>query len=248
MLQQKEHKIVMYWDYRDELSEEQIMKILLEEDGLNDVENDIYENNIDYVLNLQQEYLKDYPEEEREAIIDNLIIDINIEQLLRNSRINLRLSLQSNEDGIYMADTKNSDCLKAFKKRFKNCYDKKEFEKEIQNATCDYANMTFYFRISGKDILALREQIKQGYIQLKKGLSFGLFNSWIGSGSLLDMVLKKEVMLRIKDWRAKSEAEEVLNALKSQDKCYYSVGIVADNSKNVYGIKETYGLGSFQEW
>ena len=34
-----------YWDYREELSKEQIEKIIKEEDGLFDVENEIYENN-----------------------------------------------------------------------------------------------------------------------------------------------------------------------------------------------------------
>lgn len=49
------HQLVLDFDYRDELSKDQIIKILESEDGLNDVENDIWENNLDY-LNEHEDY------------------------------------------------------------------------------------------------------------------------------------------------------------------------------------------------
>lgn len=45
----------IYWDRGDELSKEQICKIFESEDGLNEIENEIYDNNVDYIWNLTLE-------------------------------------------------------------------------------------------------------------------------------------------------------------------------------------------------
>jgi len=59
IIKQEDLNIQFFWDYNDELSEEQVLKIITEEEGLNDVESQIYDNNIDYISELENNKLKD---------------------------------------------------------------------------------------------------------------------------------------------------------------------------------------------
>lgn len=250
---EKSNDLIIYWDYNDKLSEEQIIKIITEEEGLNEVENELYEYNIDYVAEIISDRIKelnlDLTEEEQEDLRLECEsgFNFNIEGLIKNSQINLRLELLTNEDMIYYENWKHTDTIKFFKERFKGHYKVKDLEKEFNELTNDYALICFYFRVKGLDILDLREQILKGYISLRKGLEFGLFNSYIGGGSVLEIPLLKEITLNLKDWRFKNINEEVLNAIENKDKGYYKAVIKADNISK-YGIQETYGLSSWQEF
>lgn len=248
-------KFSMYWDYRDELSEQQIMEILNSEDGLNEVENGIYEQNEFYILETENETLKqilteeEYEDEDlREEIRNNLILDFNMEQLIKNSQINIRVELNTNEDLINFAEHKHSYTLKQFKRVFKNKYSKADYDKELLNLMgTEYGKITFYFKLRGLDILKLREQIQKGFIELRKGLQFGFFNSCVGGGSILEMNLKGNVKLNLGDWRYKNQKEVAMAKLKGEYSKYYDVSILGDNISH-YGIEQTYGLGSWQEF
>lgn len=252
-------KIEMYWDYNDKLSEQQILKIIKEEDGLNDIENEIWENSIEYIGQREQERLKEIMTEEeyqedslREEVLDYLEFDLNINQLLRNSSIHLRIELLSNEDMIYYENlTDNTSyTFKEFKRVFRKGFNKEEMQKEINNLTSDYGLITFYFKLSGNNILRFREEYLKGFITLKKGLQFGFFNSWVGGGSLLEVNLLRNITLNLKDWRIKNQKEAVIKGLKEGNtKSYYEVQITADNLSK-YGINEVYGLCSsaWLEW
>lgn len=248
-------KISFYWDMGDSLSDEQIMKVLKEEDGLCDVENDIWENNLDYIGEMEHEKLKEIMTEEeyendelRDCVRGYIEIDMNIEQLIKNSQINLRVELLTNEDLIDFRD-KKSYTLKCFKRVFKGAYSKEELDREILELMgTDYGLMTFYFRLRGRDILTMREQIQNGIIELRKGLPFGIFNFCSGSGSVLEMSLKKSVKIDLKDWRYKNDKEKAMGLLKEDGGVgYYTARVVSDNL-NKYGIQETYGLGSWEEY
>lgn len=249
---EKSGDLEMYWDYRDSLSEEQVLKIIKEEEGLYEVENEIYENNLDYINEIISDRIKnlELTEEEQEELREECQsrFNFNIEGLIKNSSINIRIELLSNEDMIYYEDWKHSGTIKDFKKRFKGHFKVKDLEKEFNNLTNDYALITFYFKTSGKDILVLREQVLKGFITLRKGLEFGLFNSWIGGGSVLEIPLIKEITLNLEDWRIKNDKEEIIKRLKEGNKeSYYSLNIKADNLSK-YGIQEVYGLCSWQEF
>lgn len=257
---EKSYNLNMYWDYNDSLTEEQIIKIIKEEEGLNEVENELYEFNYGYIDetidNSINEYLKDknltLTEEEREELKDECKerFNFDIEQLIRQSNIHIRIELLSNEDMIYYADWKHSDTIKDFKKRFKGHFKVKDLETEFNNLPNDYALITFFFNVRGLDILKLREQVLKGYITLKKGLEFGLFNSWIGGGSVLEIPLLKDITINLNDWRIKNDKEEVIKLLKEgQKESYYKASIKADNISK-YGIQQTYGLTSegWREW
>lgn len=116
----------IYWDYRDELGEEQITKILESPEGLNDVENEIFDMNVDHVYDLEIEHLKEalssfkeelceelgiededdldleeIAKELRDELLDYVSVDYNIKDLIRNTGpINCRVELFSNYDCI----------------------------------------------------------------------------------------------------------------------------------------------------
>lgn len=247
------HQLEAYWDYRDKLSEEQALKLIVDKEGLDELTEELETGNLDYIDQTIKGVIKDLKveltEEEEDELIDECRsrFNLNINGLIKNSQINIRLELHTNEDMInFTNEGKGSEGLRDFKRVFKGKYEKQKLKEEIDNAP-EFALFTFYFKIKGENILNLREQILNGYITLKKGSNFGLFNSWIGGGSLLDISLTKKINLNLKDWRVRSKKEEVLNGLSENKNGYYNIQIKADNISK-YGIQETYGLVSFPDY
>jgi hypothetical protein len=233
IIEENKNYLECYWDYRDELSDAQIKKILFTEDGLCDVETEIWENSIDYIDEqiaeiLDKEKVEDSEEREELRLEMEGLWDINIKGLMRNSRVRLRATLLTNEDFIYMPDIKHSETLAHFKRVFKGLYKKAELDNEIaNNMGTDYNHFVFFFSVSGENILKLAEQLRQKKITLTPDINFGLFNFWVGAGSVLEMSLKKPITLDMKDWTGTSSP-------------YYEVRVQLD--KEQYGIQETYGL------
>lgn len=255
---EKSGNLEMYWDYRDSLTEEQLIKIITDEDYLWEVENELQDYNSSYIYETINSLIDNYEtdknitlnEEEREDLKCECEsrFDYNINQLIKQSNINIRVELLSNEDMIYYQDWKKTDTIKYFKERFKGCFKVKDLEKEFNELPNDYALITFYFNVKGLDILTLRGQVLNGKITLRKGLEFGLFNSWVGGGSVLEIPLLKEITLNLDDWRMKDNKEKVIKVLKEGIKeSYYRASIKADNISK-YSISEVYGLGGFQEF
>lgn len=86
----------IYWDQRDELSAEQIETIVTDPDGLQSVEDEIWENNIDYISEMEDSLIKEVISEFdlegdqdddkfREFCQGIICVDGNIEGLLRNT-------------------------------------------------------------------------------------------------------------------------------------------------------------------
>lgn len=257
---EKRHELQFYWDYTDSLSEEQAIKIIKEEEeGLNDIENVIWENNFEYISENVNSAIGRYKEENNIELTDDEQEELkqecesrfsyDINGLIKNSRINIRAELLSNEDMICFVDNqyKGSDTIKEFKRVFKGKYKNKDLKKECLEMVNDYGLITFYFEVRGLDILKLREQVLKGFIELRAGLEFGFFNSWIGGGSVLEIPLLKPIKLNLKDWRIKNVKEGVLKRLEEGDKSYYSVKISADNLSK-YSIQQVYNLAGWQEF
>lgn len=105
-----------YWDYRDELSKEQIETIIESEDGIFDVSNELWDLNMDSIFDMEMERLKEVFEsvnededlefeeiemELRDELLDYLSVDTNIEDLIKNTgQINVRVEMLSNYDCI----------------------------------------------------------------------------------------------------------------------------------------------------
>jgi len=232
--------IGFYWNYDDSLSEEQIFKILTEEDGLSDVENSIFIDNLDYISEEINNILKENLTEE-EKTDDDLReflrmelegnYNLNFKDLLKNSSIRLRIELNTNEEYMYMPEYKKTEYYKLIKKVFKGCFKVEDLNKEIDSFIgSDYGLLTFFFEVSGERIIILREEINHNVITLKNE-DCGFFNSWMGCGGYLDLKLLKEITLKINNWTEDKNKKK-----------YYNIKIVPDSSK--YGIQETYGLTS----
>lgn len=257
---EKTGSLEMYWNYRDSLTEEQIIKIITEEDYLFEVESELRNYNSEYIGETINTIIQNYETENNISLSDeekeNLRFELegrfnfNINDLIRNSGCNIRVTLQSNEDMIYFGadkEIKDSETIKEFKRVFRRKYKKEDFENEINNVF-DYGLFTFYFKVGGLDILKLREQVLKGFITLRKGLSFGLFDSFNGSGSILEMELLHSITLNLKDWRIKNIKEAIIKGLgNGNEKSYYDVNIKADNISH-YSIQETYGLAGWQNF
>jgi hypothetical protein len=103
-------KIEFYWDYRDELSKDQINKII--EGKINDVEDEIYESNLDYIHDRERELIKEALKEcgieedvdiheLREELLDYISVDTNIRGLIRRTDgVPVRITWYSNYDCI----------------------------------------------------------------------------------------------------------------------------------------------------
>ena len=252
---ESESSLEMYWDYRDSLSEEQILKIITKEDGLNEVENDIWESYIDYISENVRDVIKQYCKENNIELSDEEFEELRDEcegrfkfdfnGLIKNSHANIRVQLNTNEDTIDMQQGIENETIRMFRKRFKGKFSLKDLKREVANCP-GYSNFNFYFKVSGKDILEVRKQLQEGYLTLRKGLFFGLFDSFNGGGSILEMELLGEVKLYLKDWRIKDDKDAVVKRLDGENSKYYDVVIVGDSRK--YGIQQVYGLSSWQEW
>lgn len=228
-----------YWNYDDCLGEEQIMRVLLEEDGLSDVEMEIRENNSFYIdeqiseiiineLNEKELSDSDLVDLVREELQNRF--DINLKDLIKNSRIRLRAELNTNEDFGYIPEMREEkgDYYKSIRKVFKNSISKDDLNTEINNFIgSDYGKLVFFFEVRGENILKLREQLQKGYIIIPKNVGCGLFNSWSGCGSDLEINLIEDVKLKLDNW------------VKNK-KPYYNVSVMRDSNR--YGIQETYGL------
>lgn len=109
-----------YWDYRDEIDKDSLAKIFDGEDGLNDLENELWENNIDYICDLENEAIKDvilhfdltennededYDIDEDEDFKDfckeYISVDFSIKDLLRNTGEKVFFY----DTGLYVSDT-----------------------------------------------------------------------------------------------------------------------------------------------
>ncbi|NCB09009.1 MAG: hypothetical protein EOM73_12700, partial [Bacteroidia bacterium] len=99
----KKNQPTVYWDYREKMSDENIEKILCK-DGLNDVENELWEYNIDYICELETEAAKEYADEFEDRICEetgearevweddfeewakeHIGVDMDMKQLIRNT-------------------------------------------------------------------------------------------------------------------------------------------------------------------
>jgi hypothetical protein len=195
----------------------------------------------------EQERIKEILSEEEleeedliESLRENLEVDLNFDGLLKNSSVNIRVELKSDNSYIETSNFRESKEFKEFKRTFKGDIDLKELDAEINNLCCDYSEFVFYFRVNGRDLINFVEQVKKGSLVLRNGIKFGLHNSFIGSGSLLEGSLKKDIILNLEDWRKPSKEIllEKLNDIKSD----YYVSVLNDN--NGYGIQECCGLTS----
>ena len=233
------NKMEMYFDYRDELSVEQAQKIINGE--LFEVQDEIWENSLDYICNIEFEQIKNMKNEIdgldeienselREEFLDYLGVDMNMKQLLNNTTVRMRIVLHSNYEGFSAVEGEGmkSDYIKQIYKLLTNHIDRESFKHEVLNSMC-YTQFIFYGNVNLGDIHEYDfENWKK--ITIQPDCIGGLFDSWNGSGSTLEVKLNKPITIK----RQHGETE------------YDKVSILIDEA-NSYSVQETYGLGGIND-
>ena len=245
ILKENKYALEMYWDYRDELDEESIYKIVTEREGLVEVENELWEFNKDYISkeieilidgNLNEEDQED--EDLRDYLFYELYVrfNMNIEGLLKNSSARFRVEMQTNEDfGLIPEMIKGKgEYYNLIKDKFKGYLSIKDIKTELNEFIgSDYGRLTFFSKVSGGNILRLMEDYLRGELTINKDINGGFFNSCSGCGGMLELKVKKPITLKVNDW-----TEKQTDKLKK----YYELNLILDSVS--YGIQETYYLTS----
>lgn len=98
----------------------------------------------------------------------------------------------------------------------------KDFLQEIENSSCGANLLTFMGTINLSDYIDRKESIKK--VTVPKGNFCGLFSSYQGGGSVLEMELKRDFTVKL------------------GTKDYYGYKMEIDNSSGGYSMQEVYGL------
>lgn len=195
----------MYWDYNDGLSKENIEKIFSEENGLNELENELWELNIDYICDLEAERCKElisefeerineelgtedseeWEEEFRDFAREYICVDMDLKGLMRNNRDEVFFYDTCEEFGdqcFNSAMDKYND-LRRIKKTLgikTNKFDAKV--RELLNNASYGGNLVVYF---AADVMTLRDCVfskEKQFITFKGNVSIAITNTCNGSG------------------------------------------------------------------
>ena len=228
------NKMEMYFDYRDELSVEQAQKIINGE--LFEVQDEIWENSLDYICNMEFEQIKNMKNEIdgldeiedselREEFLDYLGVDTNMKQLLNNTTVRMRIVLHSNYEGFLALEREGmkNDYIKQIYKLLKNNVNQKSFEDEVLNSMM-YTQFIFYGNVNLGDIYEYNFKDWKK-ITIQPNCMCGLFDTWNGSGSILEVKLNKPITIKRQHGETK----------------YDDVSILIDEA-NKYSVEEVYGL------
>ena len=207
----------VYWDYNDELSKEQIEQIFKTKDGLNDVENEIWDRNIDYIFQLEDEAIKecmsefeekinaelntedseDWEDDFKEFCREYIGVDMNIKDLIRRT-----------SEQVFFYDTCEEFGDQCFNSQMDKYNDVRRIKKTLGIKTKDFDNqikellnnasyggqLVVYFMA---DVQTLRECMnnatEKSMITFKRSVSVAITNTWNGSGH--DITIKHDFEL-----------------------------------------------------
>ena len=232
----------IYWDYRDNLSKDQIIKILSSEDGIYDLENELFEMNLDYIKDLEHEFMHNVYDEFNiednyndffDKYIGYVCVDLNIKQLLRNTPdLTVLIKIYSNYDCCNSFDDPKEPktYLTEVFKRVKTGVKQEDYEWEFYNGAYGGSLFCFVFKTDIEDLIELKRNFKNS-ITIPKGTQFGFFTSFQGAGSVFERKTIKEIIL------PKVEPD------MTEDDC---IGITADIEQS-YSMDDVYGDTSWVE-
>jgi len=239
----QKYPLEFYWGYNCKIEDKKMIdKLLDSEESLIDLETELLEYNVDYISELEKEYCN-VLKEEFEFLQDwnnvdiinyfDITVDMRINELLKNTEVVLRVELSSNYEGIsYTDDPEESLYLKEVLPLLEPYIDKKELEKELINIASHCNVFTFVFKTTLNKVIGIREKIKKAkVIKIDNDVIFGLFDHAYGSGSIMEMNLKDDIVIPVKEgcW-GKTE--------------YDSVDVYLDNGSD-YGFQSVFGTNSY---
>jgi hypothetical protein len=242
----KKNTQTVYWDYNDKLSLKQVDKLMKSQDDYYELENEILENNIDYICDLECELLKnmqdEFPELEefdiselRDEFLDFISVDFNIEPLIRTTPdVRIRVVIHSNYEGVNYADRgqgdfKHSDYIREVRRLLKGKIDEKSFQQELDNIMSCCNQFIFYFKSDVQSLIGINEKFKKS-ITIPKEAWAGFYDNWNGSGSVLEVKLLEDITLK-----------------KQYGKTEYDVVSIVLDEVHKYSVEETYGLCNVPE-
>lgn len=242
----QDNPVSIYYDYMDKLSLEQVEKLMTSEEAYNELENEAYELNLDYIFDLeiqlikemQNEFeeLKDFDTHDiREEYMDYIVVNHDIKQLLKNTPdVRIRVVIHSNYEGVgYQAredeNFKHDEYVNHLKKILKGKYEEKTFQQELDNIYSCVNQFIFYMKCDVESLIAIKEKMKNS-ITIPKNSWAGFYDNWNGSGSTLDIKLTEDI--KLKKQHGKTE--------------YDNIEIVLDEN-NKYSVEEVYGLCNVPE-
>ena len=173
-------------------------KIVLEK-GLQDLENELYEMNIDYGSEMESQYRKELSEEHEESIKwieDNIDIgfDVNIKgYLCQCPDICVLVTMYSNYDCTNSMDSMDEGgYLSEIYKHVKGAVKKEDYMAEHANV---YGACLFCFvtKMSIEDYLNI--DFKKT-VTIPHNTQYGFFGSFLGSGSQFEHATTKEITLK----------------------------------------------------
>jgi len=240
----KDNPLSFYWNYRDTLSKEQISNMMKSEEAFFELENEIWENSIDYISELENDLINNMKEEFdeleifdncdiREEFLDYISVDMDIKGLLRNTQaVNIRIVIHSNYEGVSWTDRENDfDCeyIEQVKNILKGKYEEKSFQAELDNICSSVNQLIFYMKCDVEDLIGIEEKFKNE-ITIPKNSWCGFFDNWNGSGSVLEIKLTDDITIKKQHGETKHDV----------------VDVVLDDV-NKYSVMETYGVCNIPE-
>lgn len=225
----------LYWDYRDELSIEQIDTILSSKDGLTEIEDEIFENSIDYVFQLEDELIKkvikefnikfkteEKEEEFKDFCRDYIRTDVNINELIDREKVILFYETDYNVGETWsLNDKEERDELRLIKKALKIPQKDKDYDKDLlmMFRQASYGGtLVIYFYTTLSEIVP---EIDKNTLCFKD-MHVAIINTYNGSGD--NCFLKRDKYVKFPSNRDKISYENTIHYNYSFDVC----GMVKD--------------------
>ena len=230
-----------YWDQRDYLSKEDVMKIISGEEGIHTFYDELLDLNLDYISDMEHEFLNNVYNEfdlscDYDEFVDKFLgyvcIDFNFKQLLNNTPdLTAILVVYSNYDCCNSFDNPKEpeSYLSDVFKRVKTGVKRKDYEFEFYNGAYGGSLFCFAFKTDVETLVDLRKKLNNGaeYIYIPKGTQFGFFSSFQGAGSVFEKTTYRNMKLKI-----------------SGETKYDTIDIVADIEQS-YSMQDVYGTTSW---
>ena len=228
----------VFWDCRDGLSKDQVVTALNSENGLNDLQYELWEMNIDYIADIENEVGKNIISEFdlegwdawdiRDHFLDHIHIDLGFDRLLNNTGdITAFLKVYSNYDCCNSFDDPKEPetYLTDVYKRVRYGVKRADYEHEFYNGAYGGSLFCFAFKAGLQDIIKLKKSLNNGaeYVNIPKGTQFGFFSSFQGAGSVFEKTTYQNTKIK----------------LKGETECD-TVDIVADCQQG-YSMNDVYG-------
>lgn len=164
---------------------------------------DMYEYEYSYIMQAYQNMIDELELEDNDEIKDyfreNYVIQIDDTDLM-NTLVPVRIQIESNYEGYaYYQDPEDSEYLKEILPILEPAIDKRELEIELVNCMTSCNRFTAVFNTYIRDLVDLKSKLQnpKNLIVISKNAIFGLFDDAYGSGSVMEMSLKRDLEIPI---------------------------------------------------